>query len=113
MTSWVDAVVARHTQNLTTPEFLKAVRALSVRYVERRDELPQRTPTDSAGKRAAFAGFFAPMHLVTTLAIAGQLDLSTAGFTEIVDLGCGTGVCGAACALAIGKGVTISGIDQH
>jgi hypothetical protein len=30
-----------------------------------------------------------------------------------VDLGCGTGVCGAACALAIGKGVTISGIDQH
>ena len=28
--------------------------------------LPDRNPLDSAGKRAAFAGFYAPLHFLTT-----------------------------------------------
>ena len=55
--AWVEALQVRHRANLTTPEFLKAVRALSARYVERRAELPDRSPIDSAGKRSAFAAF--------------------------------------------------------
>ena len=49
---WLGALVARHTSTLSRAEFLKAVRALSARYVERRQELPRRSPVDSAGKRA-------------------------------------------------------------
>jgi hypothetical protein len=52
---WIDRVIERHTQSMTRPEFLKAVRALSARYVEQRAALRDRSPLDSAGKRAAFA----------------------------------------------------------
>ena len=38
--AWLDALVARHTASLTRPELLKAIRALSARYVERRRDLP-------------------------------------------------------------------------
>ena len=56
---------------MTRSEFLKAIRALSARYVERRGALPDRSPLDSAGKRAAFAGFYAPLHFLTVRAVIG------------------------------------------
>src|SRR5262245_7039463 len=62
VTAWLDALVARHTANLSPPQFFKAIRALSARYVESRGRLPDRSPVDSAGKRAAFAAFYAPLH---------------------------------------------------
>src|SRR4051794_40832473 len=62
---WCEALIARHTASLSRPEFLKAVRALSARYVEARGRLADRSPIDSAGKRAAFAAFYAPLHFVT------------------------------------------------
>jgi hypothetical protein len=113
LSAWVTAVVDRHTASLTPPEFLKAVRALSARYVERRSELGRRNPTDSPGKRAAFAGFFAPLHFFTVAAIASALELITSrARTEIVDLGCGTGVCAAA--MAQGRdAVTVVGVDEQ
>lgn len=96
---WLAALEQRHLANLTTQEFTRAVRALSARYVERRGQLPDRSPLDSAGKRAAFALFYAPLHFLTAeLALARtgvRTDLAT-----LVDLGCGTGVCGAAWARA-------------
>ena len=71
---WLAALQHRHRAALTSAEFLKALRALSVRYVERRSELRSRSPLDSAGKRAAFAAFYAPLHFVTTQEVVRALS---------------------------------------
>jgi hypothetical protein len=111
--AWLDALVAKHTSSLTQPEFLKAVRALSARYVESRGRLPDRSPIDSAGKRAAFAAFYAPLHFLTTCEIARALVTGTPGADTIVDLGCGTGVASAAWALEQSARPSIRGVDLH
>jgi Methyltransferase small domain len=111
--AWMSALLERHVQPLGKPAFLKAVRALSARYVERRDQLANRSPIDSAGKRAAFAGFFAPMHFMTTHAIVQLMKLNESRIETIVDLGCGTGVAGAAWALAQAARPALTGVDQH
>jgi hypothetical protein len=111
--AWGHAVLERHVSPLGMPAFLKAVRALSVRYVERRAELGDRSPLDSAGKRAAFAGFFAPMHFTATRLIVELTQLHAAPLASIVDLGCGTGVAGAAWALALPERPAVIGIDHH
>ncbi len=110
---WLPALLDRHRLALSTSEFLKAVRALSARYVERRSELGQRSPTDSAGKRAAFSGFFAPLHFLTVQAAVRALGAADVGIDQIVDLGCGTGVGAAAWALACPIPATISGVDRE
>ena len=110
--SWLAALEHRHLANLTRQEFTRAVRALSARYVERRQQLPDRSPLDSAGKRAAFALFYAPLHFVTTQAALAHLGVRTDLHT-IVDLGCGTGVCSAAWALLHEAPVSVSGVDAH
>lgn len=110
---WLDALVARHTSALSRPEFLKAVRALSARYVERRAEIPRRSPIDSAGKRAAFAAFFAPLHLLTAREVARALGAGDGLLTQLIDLGCGTGAASAGFALACDRPPEIVGIDRH
>jgi hypothetical protein len=111
LSAWLDALIARHTSTLTRSEFLKAVRALSARYVERRSELPRRLPADSPGKRAAFAAFFAPLHLITVREIVRALRPPDT--THIVDLGCGTGTASAGWALAGDRSPAILGIDRQ
>jgi SAM-dependent methyltransferase len=111
-TSWLAELQARHTASLTRPELLKAIRALSARYVERRDQLPGRSPLDSAGKRAAFATFYAPLHYVTVQGIAGRLPAPPT-VTTIVDLGCGTGAASAAWARSFATPPDLRGIDRH
>lgn len=111
--AWLAVLLERHMRDMTRPEFLKAVRALSARYVERRAELPDRSPLDSAGKRAAFAAFYAPLHFLTVRAIARELRPSPDSPEVIVDLGCGTGVAGAAWALECARSPAIHGIDLH
>ena len=111
LTAWVDAVVARHIAAFSRPEFLKAVRALSSRYVQQRAALPARSPLDSAGKRAAFAGFYAPLHLLTAFAALRQLAPGRPVPATVHDLGCGTGVAGAAWALASGTSPKLTCID--
>ena len=132
---WLAALHERHRSALTSAEFLKALRALSARYVERRAELAGRSPLDSAGKRAAFAAFYAPLHFLTTREIVRALGLAPerAGTSAhgarrtvidppkdgrttralIVDLGCGTGVASAAWARAQGGSPALLGIDSH
>jgi hypothetical protein len=111
--AWLAALIERHTSNLSRPEFLKAVRALSVRYVERRAALADRTPTDSPGKRAAFAGFFAAVHFITVRAVVGAVGAAVAPLDQLVDLGCGTGVAGAAWALACRRRPPLVGVDRQ
>ena len=110
---WLDALVARHTTSLSRPEFLKAVRALSARYVERRSELPRRSPVDSAGKRAAFAAFFAPLHLLTTREVVRALGAAEGHVPQILDLGCGTGAASSGWALTCDRPPDILGIDRQ
>lgn len=113
MTAFLAALEARHLANLTRPEFTRAVRALSVRYVERRGQLPTRSPLDSAGKRAAFGLFYAPLHMLTVDA-AVQAVAADARPTHLIDLGCGTGVCSAAWALRVPEPhPSIDGFDLH
>jgi methylase of polypeptide subunit release factors len=110
--AWLAALEQRHLANLTRQEFTRAVRALSARYVERRGQLPDRSPLDSAGKRAAFALFYAPLHFLAT-----ELVLSRTGvrsdLKHIVDLGCGTGVCAAAWALRHENTPSLAGVDAN
>ncbi|HVQ42309.1 MAG TPA: hypothetical protein VMS54_08885 [Vicinamibacterales bacterium] len=114
---WIAALIERHTASLTRPEFLKSIRALSARYVERRSALEGRSALDSAGKRAAFAAFYAPLHFLTIREIVQQLGVAThtpvKKIDTIVDLGCGTGVAGAALALAPAKAPRLDGVDLH
>jgi methylase of polypeptide subunit release factors len=111
--AWLARVVERHTSALSSPEFLKAVRALSARYVERRSILGRRSATDSAGKRAAFAGFFAPLHFLTTRAVVRAIGACDQPISQIVDLGCGTGVASAAWALEYPHVPALSGVDRE
>jgi SAM-dependent methyltransferase len=111
--AWLERVIDRHTQSMTRPEFLKAVRALSARYVEQRAALRDRSPLDSAGKRAAFAGFYAPLHFLTVRQIVGNVGFGRRRIDTIVDLGCGTGVSGAAWALACDTVPRVTGIDVN
>jgi len=111
--AWLEAWPARCAGAMTRSEFLKAIRALSVRYVERRGALPDRSPLDSAGKRAAFAGFYAPLHFVTTRAVIAGLGGPPARVRTIIDAGCGTGVASAAWASLGTAPVGIHGIDLN
>ncbi len=109
--AWIDAVVARHSSELTSQEFTRAVRALSMRYVERRANLPQQSPLDSAGKRAAFAGFYAPLHFLTVREVVFALRADQHSLHTIIDLGCGTGVAGAAWAHTLPSSPVVHGVD--
>ena len=114
--NWLDALHARHVAPYRPKEFTHALQALSVRYVERRKELASRSPLDSAGKRAAFAAFYAPLHFLTVREILNEVATGPAP-GRIADLWCGTGVCGAAWALrnVDGRGPVsvVAGVDDN
>jgi hypothetical protein len=108
---WLTALHNRHVAPLRPQEFTRALRALSARYVERRNVLVDRSPLDSAGKRAAFAAFYAPLHFFTVGEVAGALHADTLPIDRLVDLGCGTGVASAAWALSLRQPARILGSD--
>lgn len=110
--SWIDAVLSRHTTSLTTSELARAARALSARYVERRQTLPGRSAIDSAGKRAAFAALFAPIHFLTVGAVVRAIGAARRAPATLIDLGCGTGVASAAWALECRAHPSLQGIDR-
>lgn len=108
---WLDALEARHLAALTAPEVGRALRALSSCYVERREKLASGGALNSAGKRAAFALFYAPLHFMVTREVVraiGGLDR----IGTLTDLGCGTGAAGAAWALEA-QGCALTGIDRN
>jgi SAM-dependent methyltransferase len=111
LNEWLTALEARHMANLRLPEVTRALRALSSAYVERRHALARGAALDSAGKRAAFALFYAPLHFLIVHHIVTELDACTP--KTIVDLGCGSGAAGASWAVACGKVPQVIGIDRH
>jgi Methyltransferase small domain len=113
--SWLAALEARHLANLTRPELTRALRALSSCYVERREKLTRGAALEGAGKRAAFALFYGPLHFLTVTAVVRARLAHEMPTATIADLGCGTGVGGAAWAAACTT-VTppvIAGVDRN
>jgi hypothetical protein len=108
---WLRALEDRHLANLTPSEAARALRALSSCYVERRAKLAAGGALDSAGKRAAFALFYAPLHFLVTREIVRALPGAEA-ITTLTDLGCGTGAAGAAWALECAR-CSVRGIDRN
>jgi hypothetical protein len=108
------ALEAKHFAELTFPEVSRALRALSSAYVERRQKLADGAALAGAGKRAAFALFYGPLHHLLVRHIAANLPAAASGSPPILlDLGCGTGASGAAWARACTQVPRIVGLDRH
>jgi SAM-dependent methyltransferase len=138
---WLSALEARHFSELTFQEVSRALRALSATYVERRDRIREGAALSGAGKRAAFALFYGPLHYLlvreivnaiadgdpervaprtgtgATLPVRGATPpvrgATLSGSPTLVDLGCGTGAAGAAWADACGTKPQVIGVDRH
>lgn len=110
---WFRALEERHFSELTFSEVRRGVQALSATYVEgrRRDRLG--SALSGAGKRAAFAVFYAPLHFLAVQAILRELASEAADVGQVVDLGCGTGVAGAAWALERRVPPDLIGIERN
>ena len=109
---WMSFLEARHLADLTFPEVSRSLRALSSTYVERRAGLREGAALSGAGKRAAFALFYGPLHFLLVRHIVRSLEDLT-GVEGIVDLGCGTGAAGAAWATACVRDAAVLGVDRH
>jgi hypothetical protein len=109
---WLANLERRHLADLTISEVARALRAVSSCYVERRSKLAAGGPLASAGKRAAFALFYGPLHFFVVRAIAREIPGARDALADIIDLGCGTGAAGAAWALEAGAR-RVTGFDRH
>jgi SAM-dependent methyltransferase len=105
------ALLARHLDALTFSEVRRALQALSSVYVERRHRLAHGAALDGAGKRAAFALYYGPLHFLLVREIVRRLGSSVRAARLVLDLGCGTGTAGAAWALECGGPASVEGVD--
>jgi hypothetical protein len=114
--AWMTWLEARHLANLQFAEVSRALRALSSAYVERRaTAIPDGRVLDTAGKRAAFALYYGPLHFVVARQVLESLGVcgGTAGASRaVIDLGCGTGAVGASVAACLGIR-RIQALDVH
>jgi len=110
--AWLGALEARHRQSLSFAEVRRALQALSSLYVERRDKLGSGAALEGAGKRAAFALFFGPLHFLLLREIVRALGAAERPPRTILDLGCGTGAAGAAWAFETAGRATLEGVDR-
>ena len=111
---WIASLEARHLSEFTFREVARALRALSSTYVERRQKLAEGAALATAGKRAAFALFYGPLHYLLVANVVDQLQATTPSPAPVlVDLGCGTGAAGAAWAAACDPPPRIVGIDRN
>lgn len=116
LSAWMTRLEARHLASLTFSEVSRALRALSSAYVERRETaLAAHRVLDGAGKRAAFALYYGPLHFLATAQILHALAPGLAPAARarpVIDLGCGTGAAGAAAAVATAA-PSVLGVDTH
>src|SRR6185436_1162285 len=110
---WHEALEKRHLAALTFQEVRRAVQALSAIYVEQRDRIDSGAALNGAGKRAAFAMFYAPLHFLLVREVVRALDAGGDAPDTIMDLGCGTGIAGVAWALECDPTPKVIGIDRN
>jgi hypothetical protein len=112
--TWLHDLEGRHLADLRFAEVSRALRALSSTYVERRRAIQDGAALSGAGKRAAFALFYGPLHYLTINEVVRRLDAGPVGRgTTLVDLGCGTGASGAAWAGPAASSGPVLAIDRH
>src|SRR5262245_43027754 len=97
--AWIQSLETRHLADLRFPEVSRALRALSSTYIERRGSILHGAALAGAGKRAAFALFYGPLHYLIVEEVVRHLDSRREQPRALVDLGCGTGAAGAAWAV--------------
>ncbi len=113
---WLSAATQRFEAELRFAEIRKGVQSLSSLYVERRAgaDLAARA-REGAGKRAALATYFAPLHFLAVHcaleALAEFEPGALGGIRRVLDLGCGTGAAGAAAATACAARPEVLGVD--
>ena len=94
--TWIRDLETRHLSDLRFAEVSRALRALSSTYIERRRTIHHGSALAGAGKRAAFALFYGPLHYLIVREVVQSLEADAARQSVLVDLGCGTGASGAA-----------------
>jgi SAM-dependent methyltransferase len=110
--AWFAALESRQLSRLTFAEVRRGLQALSALYVERPRGLVAGTALEGAGKRAAFALFYAPLHFLLVREIVRALRAAVPPPRVIADLGCGTGAAGAAWADEAGPGCRVAGVER-
>ena len=110
--AWMAALEKRHLARLTFPEVRRALQALSSLYVQRRGRIGTGTAFEGAGKRAAYALFYGPLHFIAVREVVRALGAQRPAPARILDLGCGTGAAGAAWAAAAGGRPVVEGVDR-
>ncbi len=112
--AWLDATCERVVPPLTFSEVRKGVQALTFLYVERRAEVDLGARAlDGRGKRAAFASYYAPLHLLSAAhALDAEARALLADVRHVFDLGCGTGASGTALARVLEEKPAVTGIDR-
>ncbi|MFL5519185.1 MAG: methyltransferase domain-containing protein, partial [Gemmatimonadales bacterium] len=110
VSGWIEALERRHRRDLTFQEVRKGLQALSSLYVERRQKIASGSALEGAGKRAAFALYYGPMHFLLVRAVLQALGPAPTRPRVVLDLGCGTGAAGAAWALL--TRAAVEGIDR-
>jgi precorrin-6B methylase 2 len=91
----------------------RGLQALSSVYVERRERIAAGAALDGAGKRAAFALYYGPLHFLLAREVVRALGAAAPPPpARVVDLGCGTGMAGAAWALEAEGRARVEGVEQ-
>ena len=111
--AWYAALEKRHLADLTFQEVRRAVQALSSAYIERRKAGGIETALKGAGKRAAFALFYGPLHFLVVREVVRVTGAADFDLKNVFDLGCGTGAAGAAWALAMPSPPRVTGIERN
>lgn len=106
------ALEARHARELSFAEIRRALQSLSSLYVERRGRLAAGRALEGAGKRAAFALYYGPLHFLLVREIVRRLGPALPATLRVLDLGCGTGVAGAAWALEQSPAAEVLALDE-
>ena len=109
---WFAALERRHLADLTFQEVRRSLQALSSLYVERRGRLGSGAALEGAGKRAAFALYYGALHFLLVREVVRALGAAAPPPERLLDLGCGTGVAGAAWALEAGRRPLVEAVDS-
>ena len=112
--NWIEKLFERWMGELTHQEVARALKALTQDYVQRRTRLRGKA-LEGRGKQAAFALYYAPRHFVIVREVLRALGTAATGESPmtVVDLGCGSGVAGAAWALHSGGNVVGVELDPE
>ena len=112
-TAWYGELESRHLKDMKFAEVRRALTALSSIYVQRRSSIARGAALDSAGKRAAFALFYGPLHFLAVSHVLEQLRPRKPYPKRLIDIGCGTGAAGAAWAVAADCKPSVRGYDLN